>query len=107
MRDAVKGGALTEVSYYILLALYSPRHGYAVMQFIEAETGGRLVLGAGTLYGALNALEQRGWIARCGSGEGRQKVYQITEQGKAAAEQELKRLRALVRTAEKTMRGAV
>ena len=54
MRDNVKSGALTEVTFYILLSLYSPKHGYAVMQFIEEKTGGRLSLGAGTLYGALS-----------------------------------------------------
>ena len=42
MRDNVKGGALTEVTFYILLSLYTPKHGYAVMQFIEEKTGGRL-----------------------------------------------------------------
>ena len=62
MRDNVKSGALTEVTFYILLSLYSPKHGYAVMQFIEEKTGGRLSLGAGTLYGALNSMLEKGWI---------------------------------------------
>ena len=44
MRDNVKGGALTEVIFYILLSLYTPKHGYAVMQFIEEKTGGRLAV---------------------------------------------------------------
>lgn len=44
MRDNVKGGALTEVTFYILLSLYTPKHGYAVMQFIEEKTGGRLAV---------------------------------------------------------------
>ena len=30
MRDNVKGGALTEVTFFILLSLYTPRHGYAI-----------------------------------------------------------------------------
>ena len=59
MRDNMKGGALTEVTFYILLSLYAPKHGYAVMQFIEEKTGGRLSLGAGTLYGALNSLQEK------------------------------------------------
>ena len=59
MRDNAKGGALTEVTFYILLSLYTPKHGYAVMQFIEEKTYGRLSLGAGTLYGALNSLQDR------------------------------------------------
>lgn len=40
MRDNVKSGALTEVTFYILLSLYSPKHGYAVMQFIEEKQVG-------------------------------------------------------------------
>lgn len=47
MRDNARGGALTEVTFFILLALYRPKHGYAIMQFIEEKTGGRPVLGAG------------------------------------------------------------
>ena len=37
MRDNAKSGALTEVTFYILLSLYTPKHGYAVMQFGESE----------------------------------------------------------------------
>lgn len=73
MRDNVKGGALTEVTFYILLSLYTPKHGYAVMQFVEDKTKGRLSLGAGTLYGALNSLQEKGWITPCGDNEGRKK----------------------------------
>ena len=42
MRGHVKSGALTEVTFYIMLSLYSPKRGYAVMLFIEEKTGGRL-----------------------------------------------------------------
>ncbi|MCI6036414.1 MAG: PadR family transcriptional regulator [Clostridiales bacterium] len=48
--------ALTESTYYILLALAQPRHGYGVMQQTERMSGGRVRLAAGTLYGALNSL---------------------------------------------------
>ena len=54
--------ALTESTYYILLALAQPRHGYGVMQQTERVSGGRVRLAAGTLYGALNSL-----CARAGS----------------------------------------
>ena len=91
MRDSASGGALTEVTFYILLALCEPRHGYAVMQFVAERTGGRLELGAGTLYGALGTLEKRGWIRACG--------------GHAAARAELERLRTLAATAEEILEG--
>lgn len=107
MRDHSKGGALTEVTFYILLALYTPKHGYAVMQFIEEKTGGRLSLGAGTLYGALNSLQEKGWIAPYGDSGDRKKEYIITLQGKKVAENELARLKELVAVAKEIVGGAV
>lgn len=107
MRDNVKGGALTEVSFYILLSLYTPKHGYAVMQFIEEKTGGRLSLGAGTLYGALNSLQEKGWVKPCGDSKGRKKEYLITAQGKEVAEKELNRLHELVGIATEIVGGTV
>ncbi|MDC7286730.1 PadR family transcriptional regulator [Blautia schinkii] len=105
MRDHTKGGALTEVTFYILLSLYSPKHGYAVMQFIENMTNGRLSLGAGTLYGALNALLEKGWIKPCGSSEGRKKEYIITELGREIAKKELTRLKELTNIAGTIVEG--
>ncbi len=107
MRDNVKGGALTEVTFYILLSLYTPKHGYAVMQFIEEKTSGRLLLGAGTLYGALNSLQKKGWIEPCGDSEGRKKEYLITAQGKEIAEKELVRLNELVSVANGIVGGTL
>jgi len=105
MRDHVKGGALTEVTLYILLALYRPRHGYAVIQFIENETGGRLVLGAGTLYGALSSLEEKGWIAPWGDIKGRKKEYLITDNGRMMVSREMDRLKETIETAERITGG--
>ena len=105
MRDNAKGGALTEVTFYILLSLFSPKHGYAVMQFIEEKTKGRLSLGAGTLYGALTSLEEKGWISRQGEATGRRKEYMITDLGRDVAEKELTRLHELTQTASEIMGG--
>jgi DNA-binding PadR family transcriptional regulator len=91
-------GALTEVSLFILLALYEPRHGYAVMQFIDQETSGRLRLGAGSLYGALNNLADKEWITLLSDRDSRRKKYQISSLGKQVVSQELQRLRQLVET---------
>ena len=107
MKDNVKGGALTEVTFYILLSLFTPKHGYAIMQFIEEKTAGRLSLGAGTLYGALNTLEEKGWIAlHCDTG-GRKKEYLITALGREIAGKELERLHELVQTAEEIIGGGL
>lgn len=91
MKDNIKGGALTEVTLYILLALYNPNHGYGIMQFVEEKTNGRLILGAGTLYGAINTLVDKKWIQLV-SEEKKKKNYLITELGKEIVSKELKRL---------------
>lgn len=86
-------GALTEAVFYILLSLYRPMHGYGIMQNVNRLSAGRVSLGAGTLYGAINTLLSKGWIVPHDSGvSSRKKEYVITSQGKSAAEAELKRL---------------
>lgn len=93
--------ALTESTYYILLSLVTPQHGYGIMQQTEKLSGGRVRLAAGTLYGALTALCERGWIAPLPvAEESRRKEYKLTDQGLAALRQELARLRQLVANGE-------
>lgn len=95
--------ALTETTYYILLSLYRPLHGYGIMQRAQELSGGRVRLAAGTLYGALNALVDKGWIALL-PGEGRKKEYQLTPQGLAVLKKELARLRELVASGDLVMK---
>ncbi len=95
---------LTEAVYYILLSLTEPLHGYGIMQRAEQLSSGRVRLAAGTLYGALNTLLERGWIA-AGPQAGRQKRYQLTPQGREALLGELARLRELVANGEKLLGG--
>lgn len=89
-------GALTEAVYYILISLYTPLHGYGVIQNVEKLSGGRVRLGAGTLYGALNTLLSRGWIAECGESGDRKKEYIITDSGRKAVIGETERLQELL-----------
>lgn len=98
--------ALTEAFYYILLSLYQPLHGYGIMQKAEEFSGGRVRLAAGTLYGALNTLQDKGWIEAlpCTPGS-RKKEYRITAAGRAAVESELDRLRELVKNGEQVTGG--
>ena len=95
---------LTEAVYYILLSLTEPLHGYGIMQKAEQLSSGRVRLAAGTLYGAMNTLLEKGWIA-AGPQEGRQKRYQLTPQGREALLGELDRLRELVANGETLLGG--
>lgn len=88
--------ALTESTYYILLSLYHPRHGYGIMQETQQLSGGRVRLAAGTLYGVLNALCEKGWISPLPmEGGSRKKEYQLTSAGLKVLKQELVRLEEL------------
>lgn len=100
MKDNIKGGALTEVTLFVLLSMYVPRHGYSVMQFVEEKTRGRLVLGAGTLYGAITNLQSKGLIELYGNNEGTKKEYIITDKGKRVVEREVERLEELTKLAK-------
>lgn len=89
--------ALTEAVYYILLSLTEPMHGYGIMQNVERLSGGRVKLAAGTLYGAINSLLEKGWIVSLpGEKDSRKKEYRITETGKEILLAELQRLRELM-----------
>ena len=91
--------ALTEAIYYILLALQEPLHGYGIMQKTSSMSKGRLVPSAGTLYGAISNLLEKGWILPCGESsdtDGRRKLYQITEKGQEVLLAEFERLEELV-----------
>lgn len=102
MKENIKNIALTEVTLYILLSLYTPNHGYGVMQFVEEETNGRLSLGAGTLYGAITTLSKKGWIELIKEeGNKKKKIYLITDLGKSVVESELNRLNDVLNTANK------
>jgi len=57
-----------------------PKHGYAMVQDLEASTGVRL--GPGTLYGAIARLEARGLIEPVDDGgEARRRPYRLTARG--------------------------
>lgn len=100
MGRAAASGALTESIFYILLRLHRPAHGYALMKDIAQMTGKRVNLGAGTLYGALDTLQKKGWIKALGEQPGDRKIeYLITETGKQFFEKELDRLEELLQNA--------
>ena len=89
--------ALTEATYYILLSLVTPLHGYGIMQRVAEISSGRLTISAGTLYGALSTLMDRGWIAQLEVvADSRRKEYAITDAGRAVLTAELSRLEELV-----------
>ena len=97
MPESTERGALTEAVYYIPLSMYTPAHGYAIMQKVKAMSSDRVSLGAGTLYGAINTLLEKGWIKSAGENpNSRKKEYMLTASGLKVLEAELIRLKELL-----------
>ena len=88
---------LTESTYYILLALAEPMHGYGVMQKVETLSENTVKIGPGTLYGAFQALEKEALIVKVGEEE-RRKIYALTEKGRAVLKEQVNRLKIMVRS---------
>ena len=99
--DPVPG--LGELPFHILLTLGDgPRHGYAIGQRVEQESGGRLDPTTGALYQALRRLTEEGLVSpvtRPEDVDQRRKYFAITRLGRRAVAQEAQRLAALVRAA--------
>jgi DNA-binding PadR family transcriptional regulator len=100
---------LTETTFYILISLLQPRHGYGIMQNVTRISADKVKLGPGTLYGALNTLLKQGLIERLGELEGeeggeRRKIYGLTGLGRRAVEVECRRLEALAEHARAAMK---
>ncbi len=98
---------LTEPTFYILLSLSEPLHGYGIIKNAENLSSGRVRLGAGTLYGALDKMTKKKWISqkKRTAESGRRIVYELTGLGHEVLENEVRRLRELVRHGQQALRA--
>ncbi|MGD8814663.1 MAG: helix-turn-helix transcriptional regulator [Anaerolineales bacterium] len=87
---------LTESTYYILLALIEPLHGYVVMQRVREMSQGSVEVGPGTLYGAFSKLLKEGlvWMVKQ---DNRRKIYELTSKGKDVLRAQIVRLEIMTR----------
>ena len=105
------GPPLRPVEFEILLALAEgERHGYAIIQEVEARSNGEVRLETGTLYRALRRLVADGYAKPSarrpasdatdgGHDDERRRYYAITPAGRQVAAAEAARLARLVAAA--------
>jgi len=105
-RPTPPAAPLTPAVFHILLALAGgEKHGYGILQEIEARTEGAVRMGPGTLYGTIKRLLHDDLIAESDSrpdpelDDERRRYYRLTERGRRAAMDEAARLEQLVRAA--------
>jgi len=99
---------LPPATFHILLAVaQQDRHGYAIIQDVEARTGGELRLSPGTLYRSIQRMLEQGLILETSErpapdlDDERRRYYRMTLFGEAVARAELRRIEGLVRLARK------
>ena len=91
-----KSVPLTETTYYVLLALLEPAHGYIIMQKVEELSNYQVKIAAGTLYGAIENLLKQKFIQSVKSDDARRKVYVITEKGKEVLQLDFERMNFMI-----------
>lgn len=102
---------MTEQTYFVMTALLDgPLHGYAVIKRVEELSQGRVKLAAGTLYAALDRLNDEGLIAvrneETVNGRAR-RYYGLTEDGAVALRAEADRMTQAARLfSDRRMRQA-
>jgi DNA-binding PadR family transcriptional regulator len=105
---------LPSTAFQILLALADEDlHGYGIMRHVEEQTGGRMRLGPGTLYGSIQSLLEERLIEEIDSredappGHERRRYYRLTHAGRKLARSEAENLADSLRVARarKILRG--
>jgi DNA-binding PadR family transcriptional regulator len=106
MKNVIKLSPLTEASFYILLSLNNPKHGYGVIKEVEKLTNERLILAPGTLYGVLTTFTKNGLIEIVKEESVRKKkTYKITRLGLTLLEFEVNRINGMVQNAKEVLYG--
>ncbi|MBN2044641.1 MAG: PadR family transcriptional regulator [Anaerolineales bacterium] len=97
---------LTPAVFNILLALADgEKHGYGIMQEVEANTNGQIPMGPGTLYGSIKRMLKAGLIKESDErpdpsmDDQRRKYYQLSGLGQQVLRLEVERLAAQVQVA--------
>lgn len=96
---------LTETTFYIMLSLVEPSHGYAIMQNVEQLSHNKVKVAAGTLYGAIENLLKQKLIVEVKSEDKRRRVYLLTPEGKELLKLEIERLKHLINISEDLVSG--
>ena len=100
--DSLEMGELTDTSYYILLSLMEPKHGYLIMKTIEEMTDHAVVIGPASMYTTIKKLLGAELIELHDKSE-KKKVYGTTEKGLQLVKKEIERKRQMIQHGEEIL----
>jgi DNA-binding PadR family transcriptional regulator len=99
---------LTPAVFNIMMALADgEKHGYAIMQAVEADTGGTVRMGPGTLYGSLDRMLRARLVTESEGADDsaphseRRRYYTLTDFGSRVLSAEIERLQRAVALARR------
>jgi len=95
---------LTDSTYYVLLTLVKPMHGYGIMQEINEFPKGEIVIGPASLYTIIKKLQSAELIQLLEDDEERRKTYALTLKGKQILKKDIKRRITMVRHGEEALK---
>ena len=97
---------LTPAVFHILLALLDrERHGYAIMQEVAENSGGKIQMGPGTLYGSIKRMLAADLIEESDErpdpelDDERRRYYRLSDIGRKVLSMEVDRLNHVVQVA--------
>ena len=94
--------SISQSEFYILLSLaIKKRHGYEIMKQVEADSGKKVLLGPGTLYGSIKRMLENKLIEEVDGENKRRKYYDLTEKGRSSLSSELTRYNDAVELAKR------
>ena len=103
---------LTPTMFYVLVALAGgDKHGYAIIKDVQRRTDGKVRLSAGTLYPIMRRFEEAGLIVECDErpdpalDDERRRYYRLSDEGRAVALAEAKRMETAVDRARAALFG--
>ncbi len=102
-KKALEEDILTDSTYYILLTLVKPMHGYGIMQEIKELSNDKIDIGPASLYTILKKL-QDGELIKLDSNEDRRKTYILTDKGKELIKKDIERRKLMVSYGEKALK---
>lgn len=87
---------LTDSTYYILLTLVEPIHGYGIMQKVQELSQGQFLIGPASLYTIIKKLLGADLIKLVASEDVRKKIYTLTSKGKEILKKDINRRSSMV-----------
>jgi DNA-binding PadR family transcriptional regulator len=100
--NLVMNDQVSQSEFYILLSLaIKSRHGYEIMKQVEQDSGKKMLLGPGTLYGSIKRMLQSKLIEEIAGDNPRRKYYTLTEKGRTSLSSELQRYNDAIELAKR------